>query len=280
MRKILPALKFRAVKKHTFDIIHYHGDDYLSRGSCNRVRTFYGSSFYEAIFAAKIPRFFYHALFYLLELISCTRKGCKVGISKMTCRVLPGVMPVISCGVPLNKYCPGTKKTAIPTLLFIGDMWSRKRGRDVIGAFNSIREDIFPEAMLTVVGPEQITGENIICKIGLSEEELIEEYRKSWVYCMTSSYEGFGVPMVEAMACGTAVVARNIAGAREIVAHNYNGLLYHKDSFRDILVRVLSDQHLRTRLVRNGLKTAAKYDIQQTAQEYLQLYESIRLETA
>lgn len=73
--KFLPAILFRRLGTENHDILHYHGDDYLCKGSRRRVRTFYGSALYEARFAGKPLRFLYQALFYIFEWILCLRRG-------------------------------------------------------------------------------------------------------------------------------------------------------------------------------------------------------------
>lgn len=53
-------------------------------------------------------------------------------------------------------------------------------------------------------------GVRVLGKVSL--ERLTEFYRRAWLFCLPSSYEGFGVPYIEAMASGTAVVATRIRG--------------------------------------------------------------------
>ena len=126
MKKIIPAFKFRMIDKRPYDILHYHGDDFLCAGGARRVRTFYGSAFWEARFAEQAGRFFYQAVFYVFELLSCLRRGAKAGISRVTIKPLPMVRTIIPCGVPLDRYRPGEKKTKDPSILLIGDLDSRK----------------------------------------------------------------------------------------------------------------------------------------------------------
>ncbi len=266
---------FRRLKTNVYDILHYHGDDYLCRGSFRRVRTFYGSAFFEAVFAARPLRFFRQALFYALEWISCLRRGKRVGISRITRRALPLVSDVIPCGVPLDRFIPPLEKPADPTILFLGDLDSRKRGRLLLSAFPAVVARV-SSAKLCVVGPQQCAGNNVLFRGQLAEESLVHEFRSAWVYCCPSSYEGFGVPLLEAMACGAVVVACDNAGVREIVSHNYNGLLCQPESIADVLVRVLTDSGLRQRLASNGLAFVKKYNIESVAKQYQALYTRIR----
>ena len=273
-KKFRPALEFRKIKKDAFDICHFHGDDYLCNGSTNRVRTFYGSALFEALHAKKPGRFFYQMLFYKLEWLSCLRKGTLAGISEVTKRALPLARNIIPCGVPVDCYTPpaSSLKTAHPSLLFIGDFNSRKQGTLLLDAFSGTILPHFPGAILTVVGPASIEAQNVRCLGRVSEPDLIDEYRKAWVYCLPSSYEGFGVPAIEAMACGTAVVAVDSPGMREIVESGGNGILSVLDNFGDSIITVLENAELRQALVRGGLEKAKDYDMKVIAERYEGLY--------
>ena len=279
LRKFTAARMFASVTTGGYDILHYHGDDYLSSGSHRRVRTFYGSALREAIHAKTPGRFFYQALFYFFEWISCIRRGRLVTISNDTKRWLPLITVTIPCGVPLDRYRPAAVKTAHPSLLFLGDFNSRKRGSILLDAFKKDILTRFPDAILTVVGPVPCTGNGIRYAGRLSEDALIEAYRIHWVFCMPSSYEGFGVPMIEAMACGTPVVATINAGSRRLIEHETNGLLCREEDLGKKLVRLLGDSALRERCATGGAKTAHEYDITSIARRYEELYRTL-IETA
>jgi phosphatidylinositol alpha-mannosyltransferase len=275
VKKILPALRFRMINKSFYDILHYHGDDFLCAGSKRRVRTFYGSAFWEARFAARLGRFCYQAMFYLFEWISCLRQGALVGISRVTVRALPALRTVIPCGVPLDHYKPGNIKTQAPSIMFIGDLDSRKRGRLLVKTFITKVRPLFPGATLTVVGPQKDGDPEGVYFAGcMSEEALIAEYQRSWIYCSVSSYEGFGVPLIEAMACGAAIVAIDNSGAREIVTHGFDGLLCTEDALGDTINHLISGDKLRESLSANGRLTAKKYEMGSIADRYVSVYQT------
>ena len=84
------------------------------------------------------------------------------------------------------------------------------------------------------------------------------------------------MPAIEAMACGTTVVAIKNAGTSEIIDHGKNGFLADDSNFGAYIDRVLTDNTLRENLERNGLLTVHKiYDIQKIAREYEKTYESV-----
>jgi len=257
--------------------VHYHGDDYLVKGSPRRVRTFYGSALQEALHGRRAGRVLYQALFYVFEIISCMRHGVKVGISRTTCSSLPFVRRHIPCGVPLDRFRPGAEKTTHPSILFIGDMHSRKRGSLLLDIFTTHVLPAHPSCLLTIIGPEPVSHAHVRWLGHVDEQALVEQYQKTWVYCLPSSYEGFGVPAIEAMACATAVVAVDNAGTREIVRHEENGLLADDGTLGSCLNRALSDASLRARLCENGLRCVREhYDIRAVAAQYEHIYTSLR----
>jgi phosphatidylinositol alpha-mannosyltransferase len=271
--KFLPALRFRDIDKRGFDICHYHGDDYLCSGSAHRVRTFYGSALFEALHAGKPGRFFYQAFFYALEWVSAFRNGTMVAISHATRRALPRVAHVIPCGVTLDRFSPDVAgKTFHPSILFIGDFNSRKRGSLLLRAFAHEVLPAFPGCRLTVIGPQTVSAPNVVCRSSIGERELIEEYRRAWIYCMPSSYEGFGVPAIEAMACGTAVVACENSGIREVIDDGRNGMLCKEADLGTTLNRLIADTGMRNRLVAEGLMKAREFDMTIVGGKYEELY--------
>ena len=81
----------------------------------------------------------------------------------------------------------------------------------------------------------------------IANELLPEIYRQCAVYVICSRYEGNPKTLLEAMACGCAVVGTNVPGIREIIAHEQNGLLVDEDPvvLRTALLRLLADKGLR-----------------------------------
>ncbi|MDO5577185.1 MAG: glycosyltransferase family 4 protein, partial [Fibrobacter sp.] len=179
-RKFVPAMKFRAIRTQDYDIVHYHGDDYLCKGALNRVRTFYGSAVREAVSAKKVNRFLYQALFYAFELISSRKKGTLVGISKDTLKCIPSVKHEIPCGVPLELFREGGQKSPTPSILFVGDLESRKRGNLLLSIFKNEVLSEYPECILTIVGSQFCSAPNVRYLGNIPVESLVEEYQKSW----------------------------------------------------------------------------------------------------
>jgi len=90
--------------------------------------------------------------------------------------------------------------------------------------------------------------------------ELIRLYQQSWVYASPSTYEGFGLPYLEAMACGTAVVATPNPGSRELLLPDH-GVLASDHDFAAEVCRVLGDARARAEIEQRGLQRARQYSL-------------------
>ncbi len=273
--KFLPAFIFSRIPTNSFDIVHYHGDDYLSKGSHTRVRTFYGSAFFEACSATKLSRVAYQSLFYFFELISAFKKGHCVGISRITARVLPRISTIIDCGIDSAEYARNPIKTTEPSIVALGELYGRKRTIDVIHAFLTRVLPLFPTARLTVVGPLRYDHPSVDWFPFLSQAEMAALFSRSWLYCCASTYEGFGVPLIEAMAAGTIVVCIATKMPAEFLEHEKNALICSRKSLGACITRVFRDPALMHTIRENGAKTEVHYSIDAKALKYQELYQQI-----
>jgi glycosyltransferase involved in cell wall biosynthesis len=92
----------------------------------------------------------------------------------------------------------------------------------------------------------------------ISDEEVVDLYRRAWVLASSSAREGWGMTITEAAACGTPAVVTRIAGHLDAVDDGRSGLLVDgRDGLVDGLDRVLRDPDLRARLSSGAAAHAA-----------------------
>jgi glycosyltransferase involved in cell wall biosynthesis len=94
-----------------------------------------------------------------------------------------------------------------------------------------------------------------------SDERVNELFNEATVFVQTSIHEGFCLPLLEAMAAGTPVVATDADGNRDFCRDGDNCLIVdsHPDAVAAALGRLFTDPALRARLVEDGLRTAGEY---------------------
>jgi len=100
--------------------------------------------------------------------------------------------------------------------------------------------------------------------------------RNAQVFVLPSFIEGFGMPILEAMAAGVPVVASNLPALAEVAAGA--ALLvdpYKPEEIAEAVKKVISDQKLRNELIKKGLKRASEFSWQKCAQETLYVLEEV-----
>ncbi len=257
-----------------FDVIHSHGDDCFLLGKRRpwHVRTLHGASFSEM----RANRGFkIRANLFLLGLgehLSLRVADVCVANSRATIKHFPGVKLHIPCGVDLSTFTPGVRKSEQPTILFVGGITGKKRGWLMQKVFlEEIRKSI-PNARLWVVSGEEIQGEGIDFFGRVSLDKLIELYQSAWLFCLPSEYEGFGVPYVEAMACGTPVVASFNDGSIETTSNGKFGRLCHDELLGATLIELLSDSSTRSLMSEAGVERAKEFGWHQVCLAYENVY--------
>lgn len=240
------------------------------------VRVMAGSALGEALSARTPWRFATQAGVYVQELASAlAQPGC-VGISHNTRRHNPFVRRVIPLGVDTETFFPappgGTAaKTAAPSVLFVGALAGRKRGALLLEWFAEFVRPRHPEATLMMVSTPGPTLPGVSYHTGVGDRELAALYRRAWVYASPSTYEGFGLPYLEAMASGTPVVATPNPGSREVLGGGSYGRLVADDEFAPALCQLLSDAEARDELARRGLARAREFSLEAMVDGYEEL---------
>lgn len=258
-----------------FDIVHTHGDDHFIRTRRPIVRTFYGMARAEARYSTKLRHKLYHYSMVPFELISERRATAVVAISQSTQRYLTRRAVIIPCGYDPTVFFPAGTKSAHPSILFVGDLGTRKRGDFLLEVFGRTVRAAVPTAELWMVTTERVAAPGVRWFGRVPTAALADFYRQAWVFCLPSRYEGFGVPYLEAMACGTPVVATPNGGAEEVLDAGRSGRIVADSELGAELVKLLGDAAARSTLIASGLARASGYDISRIARQYEALYRQV-----
>jgi glycosyltransferase involved in cell wall biosynthesis len=132
-----------------------------------------------------------------------------------------------------------------------------------------------PDARLWMVSVDAPNGEGVDVLGRINDDELADRYRRAWIFCLPSSYEGFGVPYIEAMASGTAIVATPNPGAKEVLGSGRFGEIVSPQDLGSALARLLRDRTRRQVLEAASVEESRRYDWEVVASQYEDLYELV-----
>jgi len=169
----------------------------------------------------------------------------------------------------------------LPVLLQVGTTKNKNLHR-VVQALQGIR------CHLRIVGPLNADQLKLLkesrleysVKSKLSESEIVDEYVRSDAVILVSTYEGFGLPIVEANAVGRPVITSNVSSMPE-VAGDAACLVdpFDVQNIRNGILRVLENKEYRDNLIRNGYANAERFKVDKISAEYCRLYETIAAST-
>jgi glycosyltransferase involved in cell wall biosynthesis len=141
----------------------------------------------------------------------------------------------------------------------------------IVGRKLWLTSEIFAEVRRQHI--DYLGAEDVILTGYVTDEDLPKLYRAAAAFVYPSLFEGFGLPPVEAMACGTPVVTSNVSSLPEVVGEA--ALLIDPGDEQDLaaaLLRIVNDQPLRTKLSEMGIVQAGKFTWRAAAEKTLQLY--------
>lgn len=254
---LLPAALNR-IPWSTFDVLHLHGDDwFFVKRTCPTVRTLHGSALREAQTAESLKRKVSQFLVYPLEHLATRLATVPLAIGPDTGR-LYGIRHLADNGVDLGLFSPGPK-TEKPQILYIGTWSGRKRGRFLFEVFTRHILPKMPSARL-LMASDYAPIHPQVQWIGFpSDRELAALYRASWVFAYPSVYEGFGVPYLEAMASGTAIVSSPNPGAEYLLENGKYGVIAEDADFGQCVVDLLKNAEARIALENSGRERATEF---------------------
>ncbi|MBN1394321.1 MAG: glycosyltransferase family 4 protein [Pirellulales bacterium] len=190
----------------------------------------------------------------------------------------PRKVRVVHCPVSAAfQPAPKIFNAAKPVVLLIGTGRNKNIERVVealrnipchlrlIGQLNAEQEEA-----LRKYGVDYSTAE------GISNEQVVEEYRRCDMLVFASTYEGFGLPIVEAQATGRPVVTSDLMSMPEVAGDA--ACLVDPFDVADIrkgILRIINDRAYRDELVRRGFENVKRFQPEQIARQYLDLYREL-----
>lgn len=113
-------------------------------------------------------------------------------------------------------------------------------------------------------------------KWGLSDEEMLQRYEAADIIALASTYEGFGMPILEGQAVGRPVITANVYSMPEVAGDAaYLADPFDVASIRDGILRIINDDNYRESLVQKGFENIKRFDATRIAEQYLELYREI-----
>lgn len=178
-----------------------------------------------------------------------------------------------------------------PYLLFVGVIEPKKNLERLVEAYTLLQtaSTIPKETQLVIAGGEGWLSERLHRNVqdsGLTQQILFPGfipddhlpalYSGAEAFVFPSIYEGFGLPVLEAMSCGVPVVTANVSSLPEIVGKA--GIVvdpYQPEAIAQGIARVLSDRQLQEQMREKGYRQAQKFSWQRTAEETYQVYQEV-----
>lgn len=109
-------------------------------------------------------------------------------------------------------------------------------------------------------------------------ETLVQLYKLADIFCFPTLIETFGNIFLEAMASECPIVTTNAPGARDVIKHNYNGLVSEIDNIFELsnnILLLINDQKLCRKIIQGGLETISHFDRSLITKKYIDLYKNI-----
>jgi glycosyltransferase involved in cell wall biosynthesis len=263
-----------------FDIVHAHGDDWAVARRKSIVRSFYGSSRSEARSSRGLRRW-NHYILWLLEAYSSKRSAITVAIAPESKKEFGTDFLIPPLAALPTDVEPAPRD--IPTFVFVGSFEGRKRGWLAADAVDRLRKQLNIEIDLVVIGPKEDAGkwpDFVRHCSGLDDDSVLSLLIGAWALLAPSSYEGFGIPTVEALNVPIRVIASRNPGNDYFAAMAEVDLPLHRAETEDQFVDLVSDsvergRHLKTAEVEAAGNFIDRLVYDSSHLRFLEIYDSV-----
>lgn len=181
---------------------------------------------------------------------------------------------------PIFKPVPKSFNTQKPLILQVGTKPAKNIER-LFEALQGIHCHLHLIGKLSKIHLNLIKEYNIKYSnsFSLTPYEMSFVYEKADIVTLISTYEGFGLPIIEANAVGRVVITGNVAAMPEVAggaAHLVDP--FDVEGIRKGIIKVIKEEKYRNKLIENGFENAKRFELKTIAFEYLRLYQKINEE--
>jgi glycosyltransferase involved in cell wall biosynthesis len=254
-----------------YDVLHFHGDDwfYFPR-AVPTIRTFYGSARYESRAATNRKRKIAQLLVYRFEKLSAILADFVIGVGAEAIELYKADVAG-KLFISNSTFFPAEKSKS-PTFVFIGSWKGRKRGQFVAEQFLKNILPHAPDAKLFMASDNVPVCDAIIDMQHPSDAALAKAVREAWGLLSASTYEGFGIPYLEAITSGTVVVTTRNPGAEFVLDNGSCGFIVADQDFAKAVLAIIENAELRREYEALGLARAAVFSEANVIAEHLNYY--------
>ena len=274
-----------------YDIIHFHEFElsfpfFSSLIQKPKILHLHGIN-YNFVKRHHISRFLLKHLVHMYISISrqMTKELVNLGIPKNRIVYLPN-------SVDTNFFKPGKNKEE-NLLLYVGRITELKGLHLLIEALKYLKKNV----RLVIIGPpdwntsyyqkllntferENAKGKHKISYLGAMEQsEIVKWYQKASLFILPSFVEGFPVTVLEALSCGTPVVATNVGGIPEVIQNNETGILIPPSnpvSLAKAIDHLLENEDIRLEMTRRGRENVQKqYSLENACKKLRLIYKQL-----
>lgn len=174
-------------------------------------------------------------------------------------------------------------------ILYLGGFSPRKNVKSILVAFSMIYKNLSKKYKIVIIGSAKDDhqflgklaqtlniGDRVFFTGYVPYEDLPYFYNACDVFVYPSLYEGFGLPVLEAMNCGTPTITSNVSSIPEVAG---DGALlinpFDTEELSDAMAEVLEDDTLKVDLIEKGFERASMFSWKRTAEETLKVYENV-----
>ena len=180
-------------------------------------------------------------------------------------------------GKHLKRRSPTKFNESMPTILQVGTMENKNVVR-LIWAVRGLK------CKLRIIGPLNDPIRHALAEVGvncenvecLDDMEMQDEYSSADIVAFCSTYEGFGLPIVEAQTVGVPVITSNLSPMKEVAGEG-SVLVdpFNIEEIRAAIILLIGDAAKRDELVRKGAANAKRFNREVVAQKYCEIYSAI-----